>query len=40
VAGLTLNIFYWHCDRIKMANLAQTVNVLQSAILTEGKNPK
>lgn len=36
VAGLTLNIFNKHCDRVKMANIAQLVNVLQSVILTEG----
>jgi alpha-N-arabinofuranosidase len=36
VAGLTLNIFNNHCDRVKMANIAQTVNVLQAMILTEG----
>lgn len=36
VAGLTLNIFNKHSDRIKMANIAQTVNVLQSVILTDG----
>ncbi len=35
VAGINLNIFNNHCDRVKMANLAQTVNVLQSIILTE-----
>jgi alpha-N-arabinofuranosidase len=35
VAALTLNIFNSHCGRIKMANLAQTVNVLQALILTE-----
>ncbi len=35
VAGLTLNIFNSHCDRVKMANLAQTVNVLQALLLTE-----
>ena len=35
VAGLTLNIFNNHCDRVRMANLAQTVNVLQSVILTK-----
>ena len=34
VAGITLNIFNKHCDRVKMANLAQMVNVLQSVILT------
>lgn len=36
VAGLTLNIFNKHCDRVRMANIAQTVNVLQSVILTDG----
>ena len=36
VAGITLDIFNHHSDRIKMANLAQMVNVLQSVILTEG----
>ena len=36
VAGLTLNIFNRHCERVHMANLAQLVNVLQSLILTEG----
>jgi alpha-N-arabinofuranosidase len=35
VAATTLNIFNNHCDRVKMANLAQTVNVLQSLILTD-----
>ena len=36
VAGITLNIFNRHCDRVKMACIAQMVNVLQSVILTEG----
>lgn len=36
IAGLTLNIFNNHADRVRMANLAQTVNVLQALILTEG----
>ena len=36
VAAITLNIFNRHCDRVIMANLAQTVNVLQSVILTDG----
>ncbi len=36
IAALTLNIFNRHCDRVVMANLAQTVNVLQSVLLTEG----
>jgi alpha-N-arabinofuranosidase len=38
VAGLTLNIFNQHCDRVHMANLAQTVNVLQALILTDGSD--
>lgn len=37
VAGINLNIFNKHCDRVKMANIAQIVNVLQSVILTEGE---
>ena len=37
VAAVTLNIFHKHADRVKMANIAQTVNVLQSMILTEGE---
>ncbi len=36
VAGLTFNIFNAHADRVKMANIAQTVNVLQAMILTDG----
>ncbi len=36
VAGLSLNYFNERCDRIKMANIAQTVNVLQSLIFTDG----
>ena len=36
VAGINLNLFNKHCDRVKMANIAQLVNVLQSVILTEG----
>jgi alpha-N-arabinofuranosidase len=35
IAGLTLNIFNNHADRVRMANLAQTINVLQSVILTK-----
>jgi len=34
VAALGLNIFNNHARRIKMANIAQTVNVLQAMILT------
>ena len=37
IAGMTLNIFNNHAERVKMANLAQTVNVLQAVILTEGE---
>jgi alpha-N-arabinofuranosidase len=36
VAGINLNIFNKHCDRVKMANIAQMVNVLQSVLLTDG----
>lgn len=36
IAASTLHIFQKHCDRVRMANLAQTVNVLQSVILTDG----
>jgi alpha-N-arabinofuranosidase len=36
IAGTTLNIFNNHSDRVRMANLAQTVNVLQAVILTKG----
>jgi len=36
VAGLSLNIFNNHADRVRMANIAQTVNVLQALILTDG----
>ena len=37
VAGITLNIFNKHSDRVRMANLAQVVNVLQAVLLTEGE---
>ncbi len=37
VAGLTLNIFNKHSDRVRMANIAQIVNVLQSVALTDGE---
>ena len=36
VAGINLNIFNKHSDRVRMACIAQMVNVLQSVILTEG----
>jgi alpha-L-arabinofuranosidase len=35
IAGMTLNIFNNHAERVKMANLAQTINVLQAVILTK-----
>ena len=35
VAALSLNIFHRHTDRVRMANIAQVVNVLQSMILTD-----
>ena len=34
IAGVTLNIFNNHAERVRMANLAQCVNVLQAVILT------
>lgn len=36
VAGISLNIFNNHSERVHMANIAQTINVLQAMILTEG----
>ena len=36
-AACNLNIFNNHCDRVRMANIAQVVNVLQAMILTEGE---
>lgn len=36
-AGISLNIFNNHCDRVRMTNIAQTINVLQALILTEGE---
>lgn len=36
VAALTLNIFHRHTDRVKLATIAQMVNVLQAMILTDG----
>lgn len=38
VAALSLNIFNTHCERVRMANIAQTVNVLQAVILTDGQS--
>lgn len=36
IAGHSLNIFNRHADRVRMANLAQMVNVIQSLVLTRG----
>ena len=36
MAAASLNIFNRHARRVKMANIAQTVNVLQAMILTKG----
>ncbi len=35
IAGVTLNIFNNHASRVRIANLAQCVNVLQAVILTD-----
>ena len=35
IAGLNLNIFQKHADRVHMANIAQMINVLQAMILTD-----
>ncbi len=35
VAALSLNIFNQHCDRVRMANIAQMINVLQAMALTD-----
>ncbi len=37
VAALHFNIFHKHCNRVQMTNIAQTVNVLQAMILTQGE---
>lgn len=36
VAALSLNVFNRHTDRVRMANIAQIANVLQSMVLTDG----
>ena len=38
VAGINFNIFHKHCNRVQMTNIAQTINVLQSVILTNGSS--
>lgn len=35
-ASVSLDMFHRHLDRVKMANIAQTINVLQAMILTKG----
>src|SRR6266576_1340669 len=35
LAALNLNIFARHGDRVRMANIAQMINVLQAMILTD-----
>jgi alpha-N-arabinofuranosidase len=37
VAALNFNIFHRHAKRLHMANIAQTVNVLQAVVLTDGE---
>ena len=37
VAAITLNYLNDRCQRVKMANIAQTINVLQALIFTEGE---
>ena len=36
LAAVNLNIFQRHADRVRLANIAQMVNVLQAMILTDG----
>jgi alpha-N-arabinofuranosidase len=36
VAAVSLDMFNRHADRVRMANIAQTINVLQAMILTQG----
>ncbi|WP_432563580.1 alpha-N-arabinofuranosidase [Kineococcus sp. SYSU DK003] len=37
VAGVHFDAFHRHADRLVMANIAQTVNVLQAMLLTDGE---
>jgi alpha-N-arabinofuranosidase len=37
IAGINLNIFNNHCARVRMAAVAQVVNVLQAVLLTDGE---
>jgi alpha-N-arabinofuranosidase len=36
IAATNFHVFQRHVDRLRMANIAQTVNVLQSMVLTDG----
>ena len=36
IAALSFNVFHRHTDRVRMANIAQMVNVLQAMVLTDG----
>lgn len=38
VTAANFNIFHEYTDRVKMTNIAQTINVLQAMILTDGPN--
>ena len=38
VAAATLDIFNRHADKVVMANIAQTINVLQAMVLTQGED--
>jgi len=38
VAAIHFNAFHKHCERVRMANIAQTVNVLQAMILVKDEN--
>ncbi len=35
VAGLNLNVFHQHADRLRMPNIAKMINVLQAMVLTD-----
>ncbi|PAP78593.1 alpha-N-arabinofuranosidase [Rubrivirga marina] len=37
VASVTLDVFARHAERVKMANIAQTINVLQAMLLVDGE---
>jgi len=37
ITGINLNIFHNHCSRVRMAAVAQVVNVLQAVVLTDAE---